>query len=107
MTGSRRTSGGGGFPVAAAYSECSPGGEAMHSLIALLVLTVTAGAQESPKDARRKAAEKPRRVILNNDGGEPVVEMKEPTEKAFLDARVRPMAGTHVDAVFYCSRSSG
>jgi len=32
-----------------------------------------------PNEARLKARNRPRRVLFNNDGGEPVVEMKTPT----------------------------
>lgn len=59
-------------------------------------------------DASRAAARnRPRRILFNNDGGESAVEMKTATRQAFLDARTTPLAGTHVDSIFYCTRSSG
>ncbi len=60
-----------------------------------------------PNEARQKARDRSRRVLFNNDGGEPVVEMKSPTAQDFLDRRTTKLAGTHVDSIFYCTRTSG
>jgi hypothetical protein len=57
------------------------------------------------KEQRKKALDRPRRIILNNDGGEPVIEMKVATEQAFLDCR--KLTKTHIDSIFYCTRTSG
>jgi len=59
------------------------------------------------KALRQKAAARPRRIILNNDGGEPSVGMKSPSAKELLDLRTSALAGTQVDSIFYCTRSSG
>ena len=59
------------------------------------------------KALRQKAAARPRRIILNNDGGEPSVQMKSPSAKELLDLRTSALAGTQVDSIFYCTRSSG
>ena len=58
-------------------------------------------------EARQKARDRPRRVLFNNDGGEPVVEMKKPTAQDFLERRTTKLAGTHVNSIFYCTRTSG
>jgi hypothetical protein len=56
---------------------------------------------------RHEAANRQRRVIFNNDGAEPVVLMKTASAQEFLDLRTSALAGTQVDSIFYCSRSSG
>lgn len=61
----------------------------------------------TPNEARQKARDRQRRVLFNNDGGEPVVEMTAPTVQDFLDRRTTKLAGTHVDSIFYCTRTSG
>lgn len=60
-----------------------------------------------PNEARQKARDRVRRVLFNNDGGEPVVEMTTPTAADFLGRRTTKLAGTHVDSIFYCTRTSG
>lgn len=89
------------------------------SLLILLILAVSAVGSDvsadeikntsaaKPNEARQKARDRQRRVIFNNDGGEPVVEMKTPTVQDFLDCRTTKLAGTHVDSIFYCTRTSG
>jgi hypothetical protein len=57
--------------------------------------------------ARREAAARKRRIILNNDGNEPVYLAKEPTAEAILAPRTAALPGSQVDTVFYCSWSSG
>ncbi len=57
--------------------------------------------------ARKKAAHKTRRIIFNNDGNEPVYYLDEATEEAFLACRTTPLVGFQVDAIFYCTWSSG
>ena len=56
---------------------------------------------------RKQAAQRKRRVIFNNDGNEPVYYLDEATRKAFLDCRTTPLLGSQVDAIFYCTWSSG
>jgi len=57
------------------------------------------------KEARKKAAFRKRRIIMNNDGndcwnprpGEPK------TPESFLSKRTTPLLGSQVDAIFYCT----
>jgi hypothetical protein len=57
------------------------------------------------RDTRKTAAHRTRRIIMNNDGndawrhqpGEPK------TVEHFLSKRTAPLAGSHVDAIFYCT----
>lgn len=56
---------------------------------------------ENLKAARREAAWKTRRVIMNNDGNDSR-KAKEKTREAFLDSRSTPLVGSQVDAIFYC-----
>ena len=58
------------------------------------------------KSQRRELTHRKRRLIFDNDGGD-VQFLDEPTRKAFLAKRTTPLVGTHVDTIFYCSRSSG
>lgn len=62
---------------------------------------------EALRAARQQAADRPRRVIFNNDGNEPVYLCKTTSPEEFLSYRTTPLAGTHVDAIFYCTWSSG
>ena len=57
--------------------------------------------------ARQQAADRTRRVIFNNDGNEPVYLCKTTSPEELLGYRTTPLAGTHVDAIFYCTWSSG
>lgn len=65
------------------------------------------GFSAAMKALRREAAARQRRILFNNDGGEPSVLMKSPSAKELLDLRTSALAGTQVDTIFYCSRSSG
>ena len=56
----------------------------------------------SSTETRRRAAHRPRRILLNNDGGD-VFSPKAATPKGFLSVRVAPLAGTQLDAILYCS----
>lgn len=55
--------------------------------------------------ARRRAAHKKRRIIMNNDGND--CRNREPgtprTTEAFLAQRATPLVGSQVDAIFYCT----
>jgi hypothetical protein len=57
--------------------------------------------------ARKQAAARQRRVIFNNDGNEPVYLCKSTSADELLSYRTAPLAGTQVDAIFYCTWSSG
>jgi hypothetical protein len=56
---------------------------------------------------RQQAAARQRRVIFNNDGNEPVYLCKTTSPEDLLSHRTAPLAGSHVDAIFYCTWSSG
>ncbi len=58
---------------------------------------------------RREAAHRPRRVIFNNDGCDCLYfpEKLPVTAAEFLAQRTSPLAGSQVDAIFYCTISSG
>src|SRR5688572_1579698 len=62
---------------------------------------------EALRDARRQAANRQRRIIFNNDGNEPVYLCKTNSPEELLGYRTTPLAGTHVDSIFYCTWSSG
>src|SRR5688572_26165898 len=62
---------------------------------------------EALRDARRQAANRQRRIIFNNDGNEPVYLCKTTSPEELLGYRTTPLAGTHVDSIFYCTWSSG
>lgn len=87
----------------------------LAAALAALVLGEVRGAAASSRPAtldelrtaRRQAAERPRRVIFNNDGNEPVYLCKTTLAEELLSYRTTPLAGTHVDAIFYCTWSSG
>jgi hypothetical protein len=57
------------------------------------------------RQARKRAAHRKRRIIVNNDGndcrrrqpGEPI------SAENFLSKRTSPLVGSHVDAIFYCT----
>lgn len=68
---------------------------------------LSASQQQAMKSARHKAAWKKRRIIFNNDGNEPVYKLKEATPEALLKVRTSPLEGSQVDAIFYCTWSSG
>ena len=62
---------------------------------------------EALREARRQAADRQRRIIFNNDGNEPVYLCKTTSPEELLGYRTTPLAGTHVDSIFYCTWSSG
>jgi hypothetical protein len=87
---------------------------ALAGLWLLLLVSGASAADPSPlasldelRAARTQAAERPRRVIFNNDGNEPVYLCKTTSPEELLNYRTAPLAGTHVDAIFYCTWSSG
>jgi hypothetical protein len=56
---------------------------------------------------RRRAADRPRRIIFNNDGNEPVYLCADTTPGELLRHRTTPLVGSQVDSIFYCTWSSG
>jgi len=87
----------------------------------MFVLGVSCGAVVCPagpppasidqlRAARREAANRPRRLIFNNDGNEPVYALAEPTPltaAALLECRTTALADTQVACISYCTWSSG
>ncbi|MFA6715704.1 MAG: hypothetical protein WCS27_10025 [Victivallaceae bacterium] len=49
---------------------------------------------------RKRAAKRRRRIIFNNDGGDFI---NSPSSEEFLKARIKGVAGTQVDTIFYCT----
>ncbi|MCX6950793.1 MAG: family 10 glycosylhydrolase [Verrucomicrobia bacterium] len=64
-------------------------------------------AAESDRAWRRRAADRPRRILFNNDGNDPVTAIKRPSVEDMLAVRTAPLAGTQVDAIFYCTFCAG
>lgn len=64
---------------------------------------------EQLRDLRKQAAHRQRRVIFNNDGCDCLYypRNKKADAAGFLDQRTTPLAGTQVDAIAYCTISSG
>ncbi len=58
---------------------------------------------EELRKARTELAHRKRRIIMNNDGNEPVFKAREVSRKALLDPRTTALAGTQVDTIFYAS----
>jgi hypothetical protein len=56
---------------------------------------------------REQAKRRQRRIILNNDGNEPVYLIEEPTVEELLKYRTSPLPGSQVDTVFYATWCSG
>jgi len=50
---------------------------------------------------RKQAANRPRRLIFNNDGDDVIYTKKEPTREALLALRTTPLTGSQVDSIFY------
>ncbi|MBI5688019.1 MAG: family 10 glycosylhydrolase [Verrucomicrobia bacterium] len=80
----------------------------------LLAFLPTLPAQDSPalkqlRETRKQFAHKQRRVIFNNDGCDALYLPKgeKLSVEKFLDKRTTPLKGTQVDAIAYCSISSG
>jgi hypothetical protein len=57
------------------------------------------------KQARKEAAHRKRRIIMNNDGNDArgIREGEAKTPEAFLARRSTALAGSQVDAIFYCT----
>lgn len=62
---------------------------------------------ESDRAWRRRAADRPRRILFNNDGNDPVTAIKRPSVEDMLAVRTTALAGTQVDAIFYCTFCAG
>jgi hypothetical protein len=59
------------------------------------------------RDVRKKAAQRHRRIIFNNDGNDAVYDCKAATPEALLACRTTALLGKQVDTISYCTWSSG
>jgi len=84
-------------------------------LAMLSLVTLTAAQAQDPaalaqlRSQRRELAHQPRRIVFNNDGCDALYYPHDAEFKVqtFLDARTTALAGTQVDAISYCTISSG
>ena len=76
-------------------------------LILIFFAPLLGTAAESMKQQRQRAADRPRPVIFNNDGNEPVHLLKESTAEDLLSHRTAALAGTQVSSIFYCTWDAG
>lgn len=89
--------------------QATRGAMAALLLFGVLGATMAAGAEAATlghteiKRLRKEAAHRPRRLIVNNDGGDAVVQCEERSIEAFLECRTTALAGTQVDTIFYCT----
>jgi len=60
---------------------------------------------EKMRMERKRAAQRRRRIIMNNDGndGRALDPGEEKTPETFLSKRISPLAGSQVAAIFYCT----
>ena len=60
---------------------------------------------DSMREARKKAAHRTRRIIMNNDGNDAWRHQpgEAKTPEHFLGKRTSPLVGSQVDAIFYCT----
>jgi hypothetical protein len=58
---------------------------------------------KSSKAWRKPATDRKRRIILNNDGNEAVIQMTRPSADDFLKCRTSGLVGSQVDSIFYCT----
>jgi len=82
------------FSTAVALSGCKQESESPQKTVLPL---------EELRGERSRLAHKKRRVIMNNDGNEPVTKSREVTRDALLNPRTAALAGSQVDAIFYSS----
>lgn len=89
----------------------------LHCLTAILCLLAMFGSahlaaedtsvteSQEAKAARKAAAHRQRRIILNNDGNDArgIREGEPKTPESFLARRSTALAGSQVDAIFYCT----
>lgn len=88
-------------------SYCYLMGAALAFGLAPLVAAEQPAAVESNKAWRQRAADRPRRILFNNDGNDPITAIKRPSVEDMLAVRTAPLAGTQVDAIFYCTFCAG
>ncbi len=64
----------------------------------------SASATRRSKKCVSKAADRRRRIMFNNDGGEVVKEMSQTTAEDLLKQRITPLAGTQVDTFVFAHK---
>lgn len=74
-------------------------------LVTLLPTLLVAEESDSLKAARKAAAHRTRRIIMNNDGNDARTGDKPVPHdvETFLQQRTTPLVGSQVDAIFYCT----
>ena len=79
-------------------------------LIGIFMMSIFAGSEtgeagKNIKEMRKQAAQRRRRIIMNNDGNDcRNPKPDEPrTAETFLSKRTSPLVGSQVDAIFYCT----
>ena len=93
-------------------SQVMPHRNLCFALLAVLAASANGAADvfvapSSAKAWRQTAADRSRRIIFNNDGNDPITKIRRPSVEDMLAARTTPLAGTQVDAIFYCTFSAG
>lgn len=78
----------------------------LRPLLAASLAATSLAAAPKPQ-ARQDALDRPRRIIFNNDGNDPVTQIRRPSVEDMLAARTTPIADSQVDAIFYCTFSAG
>jgi len=75
------------------------------ALCVLCIAASVAAETDAMKQARKEAAHHKRRIIMNNDGNDArgIKEGEPKTPEAFLARRTTALAGSQVDAIFYCT----
>jgi len=90
----------------------------IHYFLIIVLLSLLGGGDSSgtnhtitdaaaAREWRRSAVDRTRRIIVNNDGNEPVMILRRPSAEDLLSPRIAPLVGTQVDSIFYCTWSSG
>ena len=71
-----------------------------------LVVSVSTAQDSGIKQARKRAAQRQRRIIVNNDGNDCRIKSNTAgpiSAERFLSKRTTPLVGSQVDAIFYCT----
>ncbi len=81
----------------------------LHSLMTVVLMVTAMSLPAWSQDAdtfeskRAEMLNRQRRVILNNDGGDAVMQAREATAEGMLIPRTIGLEDTHVDTIFYCT----
>lgn len=78
--------------------------ETIGSLENIIVKPLSGKAAKNMLEERRRARRRIRRIIMNNDGGDSLVDISLPiSRELYLSRRMLGTIHTHVDSVFYCT----